>query len=102
MARNFLKHIAELVEAIDSPTSFANDFYNEGLIGKETRDAITEVENTRVRVDKATELVRFLETRVKYNSDVFPTVIPVLRNTLPPCKLLADKMAEKGNPVRKN
>ena len=92
----FRKNYAKLLEAIDSPTQFASHFYDEELISKSTRDAVSEVGNTRVREDKAAQLIRAVETMVNLNPNVMHKVIRVLRRH-PTSEHLANEMAAQGN-----
>ena len=93
--RVFRKNYAKLVEAIDSPTQFANDFYQEGLISESTKDAASEVGNTRLKQDKAVQLITAVQTKVKVDPKALPKVIRVLRRH--DASELADKMAAQGS-----
>lgn len=63
--RVFRKYYSELANAIDSPASFASDFYKEGLISQDSRDAASEVGNTRLTSDKAYQLLNAVQKMVK-------------------------------------
>ena len=91
----FRKFYPDLQRAIDSPADFANDFYQEGLISKDSRDAASEVSNTRLVADKAAQLLSAVQTMVKLNPDMLPKVIRVLRRHVT-TKRLGSKMAAEG------
>ena len=93
--RVFRRYYPELVNAIDSPRVFANDFYQAGLISKDSRDAATEVDNARLKSDKAAQLITAVQTMVNTNPDTMPEVIRVLRRHRI-TKNLGKKMADEG------
>ena len=93
--RVFRSNYPELLNAIDAPADFANDFYQEGLVSKNSRDAASEVGNTRLTADKAAQLLTAVQTMVKLNPDMMPKVIRVLRRHVT-TKRLGSKMAAEG------
>ena len=92
----FRNKFYDLVEAIDSPTDFANDFYREGLISKSARDAAAEVGNTRLKEDKATQLLSVVQTSVKVDPKRISRVIRVLRRHVP-TEHLGNELASQGD-----
>ena len=96
----FRKYLAELAGAIDSPVALANYFHSEGLIGQHTKHYITDVNNSRGKYQRASDLLDAVYKKVKYNPSLFPKVILVLGKH-DDTKSLADDMAAKGNAVRK-
>ena len=91
----FRRNYPQLVNAINSPKDFANDFYQAGLITRDCRDAAAEVDNARVRADKAAQLVAAVQAMVNANPDTMPQVIRVLRRHLI-TRNLGKKMAAEG------
>ena len=91
----FSQNFDQLVKAIDSPTQFAEDFFDEGLISRSTRDAVLEVGNTRVRHDKAAQLLKEVHAKVKVDPKVLPRVIQILRQHVT-SKQLGEEMAAQG------
>ena len=91
----FRRNYPELVNAIDSPRDFANDFYQAGLITKASRDAATEVDNARLKSDKAAQLLIAVQTMVNTYPDMMSKVIRVLRGHLT-TRRLGSKMAAEG------
>lgn len=91
--RVFRKYYSELANAIDSPASFASDFYKEGLISQDSRDAASEVGNTRLTSDKAYQLLNAVQKMVKTNPEKVIRVL--LRHDT--TKDLGSKIAAEGN-----
>ena len=90
--RAFRKHFSELVKAIDSPADFAHDFYQEELISEESRDAASEVGNTRVNAQKAANLLSAVQKMVK----IYPDKVIRVFLSHDTTKHLGSKIAAEG------
>ena len=77
-AQVFQKYYAKLIDAIVIPGIFATKFFEKGLISPETRDAATEVDNTRTNYQRAAALMEVVEKRVHQNPDRLGDVLLVL------------------------